>query len=169
MIGPPRWLGEASSCEELVIVLRSRQDALQLSNQTLDHIIPLAEGHADKLLGPNRSRGLSQISLDGLLSALALRLIVVEDPTQLARMRPLYARRDARMVRASTTQIAKETIRRARPHVIRELGRAGGMKAWRTIDPRLRSRLMSELAKRRWDAKRSALPPVPQQEAAGMP
>jgi hypothetical protein len=57
MIGPPRWLGEASSCEELVIVLRSRQDALQLSNQTLDHIIPLAEGHADKLLGPNRSRG----------------------------------------------------------------------------------------------------------------
>jgi hypothetical protein len=42
--------------------------------------------------------------------------------------------RDARMVRASTTRIAKETIRRVRPHVIRELGRAGGMKATRDGD-----------------------------------
>jgi hypothetical protein len=37
-------------------------------------------------------------------------------------------------------------------------------KRWRAIDPRLRSRLMSELAKLRWNAKRSALPPVSQQE-----
>jgi hypothetical protein len=162
MIGPPRCLGEVSSCEELATVLRSRQDELQLSNQFLDYIIPVSEGHTNKILGPARSRGLTALSLNGLLSALALRPRVVEDPAQLALMRPRYEQRDAGQVRASRTRIAKEVIKRAKPAVVRALGRSGGLKTWRMIDPRLRSQRMRELAKRRWGAKRSASAPEPQ-------
>ena len=86
MIGPPQVLAEATCCDELVDAFRARKTALRLSNEAIDHIIPLAAGHCDKLIGPSQTRGLSQLSLDGMLAALALKLIVVVDPDQVARM-----------------------------------------------------------------------------------
>jgi len=179
MIGPPQVLAEATCCDELVDAFRARKTALRLSNEAIDHIIPLAAGrwplaagHCDKLIGPSQTRGLSQLSLDGMLAALALKLIVVVDPDQVARMSPLWentGRRDNKMVRSCTTRVAKVTLARAQPHVVRELGRRGGLKTWRTIDSRLRSKLMSALAKRRWHADRSASAAVSQQETAGVP
>ena len=172
MIGPPQVLAEATCCDELVDAFRARKTALSLSNEAIEHIIPLAAGHCDKLIGPSQTRGLSQLSLDGMLAALALKLIVVVDPDQVARMSPLWentGRRDNKMVRSCTTRVAKVTLARAQPHVVRELGRCGGLKTWRTIDSRLRSKLMSALAKRRWHADRSASAAVSQQETAGVP
>jgi hypothetical protein len=144
-----------------------RKSALGLSNELLDHLIPLSSGHCDKVLGPSRQRGLSQVTLDGMLAALALKLVVVEDPEQAARMRSRWEGRDHRQLRPPA-RIAKATLRHATPHVVRELGRRGGLKTWRKIpDPRLRGRLMSELAKLRWHADRSASAPAAQQETAG--
>jgi hypothetical protein len=159
-------VGEATSHDQLVDLLRARQESLQLSNEVLDHLALFTSGHSDKLLGPSRSRGLSQISLDSLLSSLALKLLVVEDEQQAERMRSRWEGRDQRQVRLSTTRIAKATLRHATPHVVRELGRRGGLNTWRKIpDSRLRSRLMSELAKLRWRAQRSASAPVSQETA----
>jgi hypothetical protein len=163
MIGPPVYIGEARSHDELIQVMAERKSALGLSNEFIDNTIPLSDGHCDELLGPSRERGLSQITLDAMLAMLALKLVVVEDSEQAARMRPIWAGRDQRQIRPAA-RVGRSMIARARPYVVRELGRSGGQKRWRAIDPRLRSRLMSELAKLRWTAKRSASAPVSQQE-----
>jgi hypothetical protein len=156
--------GEATSHNDLVEALRARKEALGLSNAWIEHTIQLADGHCDKVLGPARERGLSQLTIDGLLAVLAIKLIVVEDEAAAARMRPMWDGRDNRQVR-QPSRIARATLRHATPHVVRELGRRGGLKTWRKIrDPWLRRRLMSELAKLRWTAKRSASAPVAQQE-----
>jgi hypothetical protein len=93
VIGPP-VLGEATCHDELVDVLRARQIALKLSNETLDHIALLSQGHVDKLLGPSRQRGLSRISFDALLSSLALKLVVIEDEKQSACMKARWEARN---------------------------------------------------------------------------
>ena len=152
-------IGEATNHNELIEALRARKEALGLSNAWIEHVIQLSDGHCDKILGPARERGLSQLTSDGLLSALAIKLIIVEDEAAAARMRPMWEGRDQRQVRPPY-RIARATLRYATPHVVRELGRRGGLKTWRKIDPRLRSRLMSELANLRWRAQRSASAPV---------
>jgi hypothetical protein len=100
------------------------------------------------LLGPSRKRGLSQMTLDGMLSALALKLVVVEDEAQAQRMRPRWERRDMRAVRPSA-RIAKVTLQRATPHVARELGRRGGKARWRGISSEVRRELMTTVSRAR--------------------
>ena len=162
-------IGETQTHDGLVDLLRSRQESLQLSNEVLDHLALFTSGHSDKLLGPSRSRGLSQISLDSLLASLALKLIIVEDEAAAARMRPKWEGRDQRQVRSVRTRIAKATLRHALPHVVRELGRRGGLKTWRNISPQVRTKLMTDLIKRRWHKERSVLPTAPQQKPVGAP
>jgi hypothetical protein len=145
VIGPPVYIGEARSHDELIQVMAERKSALGLSNEFLDNTIPLSDGHTDKVLGPSRERGLSQFTLDGMLAALALKLVLVEDPEQAARMRPRWEGRDQRQVRPPA-RIGKSLIARARPHVVRELGRQGGKARWRGVDPEVRRRLMTQIS-----------------------
>ena len=105
----------------------------------------MSDGHTDKILGPSRERGLSQITLDAMLAMLALRLVVVEDSEQAARMRPVWSGGDKRQLRPAA-RIGKSMIARARPHVIAELGRQGGKARWRGIGPEVRRRLMTEVS-----------------------
>jgi hypothetical protein len=165
VIGPPKWIGEAASHDELVALLRERQTALQLSDQTLDALAGLTHGHISKLLGPGRARGLSEISMNALLGALAVRFVIVEDAAQVVRMKPHWEGKDMKQVRLPA-RIGAALMKRMRPVVLRELGRRAGQARWRGIDPKLRSRRMSELARLRWDANRVASRPEPQQETA---
>ena len=151
-------IGETQTHDGLVDLLRARQESLQLSNEVLDHLALFTSGHSDKLLGPSRSRGLSQISLDSLLASLALKLIIVEDEAGAELMRPKWEGRDQRQVRSVRARIAKATLRHATPHVVRELGRRGGKAAWRKIDPRLRAARRGPICSPGAPANKSALP-----------
>jgi hypothetical protein len=142
----PEYLGVATCHDELIGVLRERQLALGISNETLDHITLLSAGHVDKLLGPSRQRGLSRVSLDALLGALALQLIVVEDREQAERMRSRWISKDDRQVRASTRRISKTMLARARSHIVRDLGRSGGKARWRGIGPEVRREIMTAVS-----------------------
>ena len=164
MIGPPVYIGEARSHDELIQVMAERKSALGLSNEFLDNTIPLSDGHTDKVLGPSRERGLSQLTLDGMLAALALRLVIVEDPEQAARMRPRWEGRDHRQLRPAA-RIGKSMIARARPHVIRELGRSGGQARWRGVSARRRSELMTIVS---W-ARSSVRKPIEAPRSSGRP
>jgi hypothetical protein len=139
-------LGQATSHDQLVDLLRARQVELKLANDLVDHIALLTAGHTDKLLGPSRQRGLSQVTLDALLSCLALKLIVTQDDEQAARMRSRWEGRDQKQVRLSTTRIAKATLRHATSHVVRALGRKGGQARWCGIGPEARRELMTAVS-----------------------
>src|SRR5262252_7341200 len=146
----PVILGEATSHNELIEAMRARKEALGLSNAWIEHTIQLADGHCDKVLGPARERGLSQLTIDGLLAALAIKLIVVEDEAAAARMRPMWDGRDQRQVRPPA-RIAASLIKLAAPAVLREFRRKGGIGRWRDTTPELRRKLMEAV----WTARRN--------------
>jgi hypothetical protein len=148
-------LGVATCHDELIEVLRVRKAALGLSNELLDHLMPATSGHCDKLLGPSQERGLSRSSLDGMLSALGLQLLVAVDPVQSARMQPQWESRDAKQVRPPA-RLAAALVKRARPLVLSQLARKANDARWSRVSPELRSRLMRELAKARWRASADA-------------
>jgi len=145
MISPPVYIGEATSHDTLIQVMAERKSALGLSNEFLDNTIPLSDGHTDKILGPSRERGLSQITLDAMLAILALKLVIVEDPEQAVRMRQVWNGRDKRQLRPAA-RIGKSMIARARPRVIAELGRQGGKARWRGVGPEVRRELMTAVS-----------------------
>jgi hypothetical protein len=141
VIGPPRWLGQATCHDELVALLRERQLALGLSNELVGHLARLSDGHVDKLLGPARQRGLSQLSLDALMNALAIKIIVVEDEAMAARMKPHWQGRDTKQVRMPA-RVAKDLIARVRPAVLRQLASKAATIKWSRIDKERRRQIM---------------------------
>jgi hypothetical protein len=158
-------LGEATDHESLVCLLAARKEQLGISNELLDDVALLSSGHVSKILGPRRERGLTSITIDALLGALAVRLVVVEDEAQALVMKGRWEGRDHRALR-TPARVGAALVKRVRPLVLRELGRRAGKARWRGIDPKLRSRLMRELARLRWHANRDASEPSPQQETA---
>src|ERR1700722_17017448 len=71
-----------TSLPGILDVCRARRDELNLSHETIDHLAGFPAGYTSKLLAPVPIRGISYMSLSGLLGALALALVVVEDSIQ---------------------------------------------------------------------------------------
>jgi hypothetical protein len=114
-------LATIRSYGDLVLALKARQHALGLSDATLDHVAGLTPGHTNKCLGPSRERGLGASTLEAYLIALAIDLVMVENPEKLAAMRQHYEQRSESRVRAN-----------------------------HRIGDQVLSRAMTKLAKRRW-------------------
>ena len=81
-----RPLGICRTSDDLRAVMRRRVAELNISLDTLDHIAGLPTRYCSKVLRVQPTRGFGQFSLDGLLGALGLMLIVVEDAEALARV-----------------------------------------------------------------------------------
>jgi hypothetical protein len=83
-----------STKSELVGAIRDRRDALNISHSSIDALAGLADGHTSKLLCGDK--GFGAMSLDAVLRALALRMVVVrieEDPEQRALMAKRWTQR----------------------------------------------------------------------------
>lgn len=80
---------------ELLDVLRGRVRELDVSFATVDATAGLPERYVQKLMGVSPSKCFGPISLGCVLGALGLRLIVVEDPEQLAKVRDRLVPREA--------------------------------------------------------------------------
>jgi hypothetical protein len=82
-----RRIAVVSDYRELVAALRARAEALDVSNLVLDDITGLASGHTGKLLSLYPKRTLGRVSLGALLAALGVKLVVIEDPEALDRVK----------------------------------------------------------------------------------
>jgi hypothetical protein len=88
-----RRLAVISDYSELIAALRARADALNISNLTIDLVSGMQSGYTSKCLAIRPRRTLGRLSLGLVLSTLGLKLAVLEDKEQLARMRPRLERR----------------------------------------------------------------------------
>ncbi|WP_426608644.1 hypothetical protein [Bradyrhizobium sp. McL0616] len=82
--------------EELLALLRSRRDELEITHEVIDRIAGWADGYASKVLSPQPIKALGEKGLALVLDALALgiaRIEFVEDPELAARMRPRWTKR----------------------------------------------------------------------------
>ncbi len=83
---PSRVLAEAADYVSLLDAFRARAAELGITRLEIDEIGGLTSGRASKLLAPIPIKGFGRTSLGPLLGALALKLVVVEDPAMLPRV-----------------------------------------------------------------------------------
>lgn len=135
-------LGTCRTSDDLREVFRRRVAELGVSLDTVDHIGGLPTRYTAKVLGLQPTRGFGQFSLDGLLGALGLMLIVVEDADALDRVR----NRLTPLERVDHTAARKRVISfKLTPDFMREIGRLGGLKSAAVA---LRKRRISEINRR---------------------
>lgn len=140
--------------DAVLSALRARQEALGLSNITLEELCGLCQGQANRWLGPAREKSPTLNSLMTIAQALGLGLQVVEDPDAVARHRDRWHRRAHRQARPAT-RVSKIALERARSTVLAELGRQGGRKRWKDV-PKAERRAAAKALVALREAKRSA-------------
>jgi hypothetical protein len=96
---PQRELATVNEYRALLVALRARAEELQLSRLAIDYLGGLASGHSGKILGPKEGRRIGAVSLGKLCKALAIKLIIVDDPIQRARNAKQVFPRDETCVR----------------------------------------------------------------------
>lgn len=138
------------TANEVLDALRARQNALELSDATVDDIAGLATGHTNKALGPSREKSPNLFTLMSIVGALGLGVQLVEDPASLVGRR--WVRRKKNGVVDS--RISKLALRRAAPVVMAEAGRKGGTIRWKGVSPADRQQIARYLAKKRWQVAR---------------
>jgi hypothetical protein len=96
---------------ELVDAFRARVDEMGLTRLELDHQAGLQDGYSGKTLGPSRIRAYGLRTLGPTLGALGLKLLLIEDTAQtakiLARRQP--RERPVRQTRACAVSAANTT------------------------------------------------------------
>jgi hypothetical protein len=85
--------------DALHAALRARAVALRLSRATIDDLSGVPDRYCAKLFGPGQVRRLGQISLGPVLSALGVKLILVDDPEARRAIERRAPKRDETQVR----------------------------------------------------------------------
>ena len=112
------FTAEVSSYAGLREAIRRRVEALNISRITLDSIAGLTPGRSAKLLSSGEAKEPKRfglLSLELILQATGLKLLVVDDHKALARFAPMYVKRDVTQVRLHNTCRKSKGRRKARP------------------------------------------------------
>jgi hypothetical protein len=125
MTGGGDIIGTATDHDSLVAVLRRRKAVLQLSDAVVDELAGLAAGHCNKVIGIAPVKALGRVTLSALLGVLALKLVVVEDPEQAARIGSRWQRKSLQHGRP-----AAFSLRQARPLVLARAARKAALARW---------------------------------------
>src|SRR5262245_59540569 len=80
-------LAEIRDYDSLHRALRDRAQSLQVSMATIDEVAGLADGHASALLGPRPRVRFGMVTLGLVLQGLGLKLMLVEDEPQMAKIK----------------------------------------------------------------------------------
>jgi hypothetical protein len=153
----PRPLATVRNYSDLHIALRARVAQLALTHEVLNEETGLPGGYVNKLLAPVPIKRLGPQSLGPLLTALGLKLVVMEDVETLERMSRIPKRLrpgcSSRATDAGETMPAKRRKER-RGFRTSEAGRL--MRArWQLLVPEAERRRISRIAARaRWSAAR---------------
>jgi hypothetical protein len=130
---------------DLVLAFRARKEALGLSDAALDARANLPSGGSNKYLGPARERGIGAATLETLLMALAVDLIMVPNPEKLARGGEIERRQESH-ARANHPRISKEAaIKIAWSTVLSKAGRKAAKARWKNSTPEERAAVVAAL------------------------
>lgn len=147
---PPPIIATIRSQEDLIEALRAAKELRNLSFKTLDALGDFTEGHMERVIGPRREKGMSPFVFQMLCSMLAVKLEMVFDPDQAAKMLATWEGRNTSNVRIEKGRVSKSLIERAKPHVLKESGRVGAAVRNSMLSPEHRSTIASNAAKARW-------------------
>jgi hypothetical protein len=159
-------IAEVRDYNALVQGLRQRIAALGTSFDAIDELLLLARGFTGKFLAPRPSKFMSARLFGDILSAAAVRLLMVEDEVQLERIKDRLTPRSTWGVRLD----GAVTITRSR-RFFRDIGRKGGLARkppgrrrmqrlgrarMATLSGQERQELARRAANKRWKSQRAA-------------
>jgi hypothetical protein len=101
-----RQLATIVNYDELHLAFRARAQELQISRLSIDCLGDLADGHASKIVGLGKIRRMGLSALRPMCRALAIKILIIEDPEQLAQCRTCGA--SPRKLRPSSGKPATE-------------------------------------------------------------
>lgn len=87
-----RVIGVAHTYQDFLKLLYTRSEEMQISRLTIDEAGGLQPGYAAKLLAPIPIKNLGPLSFGGILKALGLKVVLVEDNASVNRMAKLPRR-----------------------------------------------------------------------------
>lgn len=115
--------------QDVVDVFRIMKEHWGLTNGFCDDVGGLTPGHTDKILGPTEDKRLGYDTFALFMSLCALELVPRIDMDAVKRMDGVWEQRAPRWFKdAKIGRVSKKLIERAKPHVFRDAGRAGGLK-----------------------------------------
>ena len=83
------------SYDDLIEVARRRMMELLITYETLDAVSGVQSGYGAKLLCPGRIKTFGPMSFCAIMGALGIKLVAVEDPAAVARLRHRWTRRQS--------------------------------------------------------------------------
>jgi hypothetical protein len=81
----PRELAICVDYVDVLLAFRARAEELGLSRLTIDYLGGLPHGQAGRILSPFEGRRMGAVSLSKMCRALAVKIVIVDDPVQRAR------------------------------------------------------------------------------------
>jgi hypothetical protein len=140
-------LARIACYNDLVEAFRARKVELGLSDEALDHRAGLTRGHAGKLLGPSRDKGIGAATIGALMDALGVAFLMVEDPEKLAQAGEVERRAEWRV------RDGLFTIKKARRIVLSRMSAKANKARWKDTTPEER-KAVSEVLHRAKAAKK---------------
>jgi hypothetical protein len=166
-----RRLAEIASYQDLITGLRQRVAELGTSFEAVGELTLSAPRYVGKILAPSPRKFLSARSFQDFLSALGVKLLLVEDEEQLARIRDRLEERSAlgtRIESAVTITLSRRHFQtigrkgvgaskfRGKRHYSR-IAKAGGIARMQSLTREQRRNLSRRAHEVRWAARRSAV------------
>jgi hypothetical protein len=143
--------------DDVVAALRARMEYIGASFGLVEQLADLSEGSLGKYLAPLQVKRLTVASLLRISQTLGIRTLFYVDPKLVARMKPLWTKRDARRVRAKRqVPIGQAQLRRLLPAVASEMGARGGRARMAKLTHEQRREIDRLGAQRRWHKPEAA-------------
>jgi len=150
------------SLEDIQVELRSIAETRGMTRLTIDELAGLASGHAAKLLGPIPAKRLGPETLPRLLRALALRLVLEDDPERLAEIAEHLHGRSEGHANTHVVRIHLKTlsyVNKVAARMIRRERRKWALEATKqrlaALSPEHRTRLAKIAIRARWKKYRA--------------
>jgi hypothetical protein len=142
---PPRIVGEIIEYSDFVETIRNRVAELGIHGTRFDALAGWPEGYLSKLICAHPVRRIGMTSMGPLLSAMGVKLVMVEDPVGTARLRRLPPRNPS-YVRVMPADAGMTLTAR----MLKRIRRLGGEARMAQLTPKQRSALGRKAAAARW-------------------
>lgn len=115
--------------DDIADAFRTIKDLLGLSDAFCDQIGGIAVGHTNKCLGPTGTKKIGPVPFNVFCELFAVEFHMVINLDAVKRMADRWERRNEERVRIENRKPSKVLIERAKPHVLQQMGRKGGLKS----------------------------------------
>jgi hypothetical protein len=141
--------------DTLMAAITVRIDQLQISYECIDDLCGWSN-YIGRVVGPTQSKTIGNERLWKLMEVLAIQFVVADDPDALAKMAPLWEKREdgKRRVGNTSRSLSPRSVRR----LASAFGRLGNRSRNTTMPPQQRAEVARQAANARWEKWRNAQP-----------